>query len=81
MAHEFLCKYLLLVSFLKCCLFLSHSAQEQEAARLAKAIESQRSSNIHVAEERNQSTKHEFDEEDLYSGVARPSDPTKYRYV
>ena len=63
-----------------------YSQQEQEAARLAKSIESQRAQNIHVAEERNQVTEHDYDEEDLYSGVARTgngtsSDTGKYRFV
>ena len=44
-------------------------AQRREAERLAKEIEGQSTSNMHLAEERNQKIQGDFDEEDLYSGV------------
>merc|ERR1719217_1923490 len=45
------------------------SAKLREAERLAREIESTKSSNFHIAEERNQKIQTDFDEEDLYSGV------------
>lgn len=45
------------------------SAKLREAERLAREIEGTKSSNFHVAEERNQKIQTDFDEEDLYSGV------------
>lgn len=45
------------------------SAKLAEAERIAKEIESTASSNIHIAEERNQAISQDYDEEDLYSGV------------
>ena len=41
----------------------------RQAERLAREIEKTTSSNIHVAEERNQAIPGDFDEEDRYSGV------------
>ena len=43
--------------------------KQKEAERLAKEIESQSTSNIHLAEERGHVIQGDFDEEDLYSGV------------
>lgn len=40
-----------------------------EAERLAKEIEGQTTSNMHLAEERGQAVEGDYDEEDLYSGV------------
>jgi len=45
------------------------SAKLREAERLAREIEGTKSSNFHVAEERNQQIQTDYDEEDLYSGV------------
>ena len=42
---------------------------EAEAARIAREIESQASSNIHVQEERGQRTTADYDEEDRYGAV------------
>lgn len=60
----------------------------KEAERLAREIESTMSTNIHVAEERNQVIGGDFDEEDRYSGVldsnlvARNKDsPKKMNYA
>jgi len=44
-----------------------------EAARLAREIETTTSSNIHLKEERGQAVEGDYDEEDLYSGVLKPS--------
>jgi PAB1-binding protein PBP1 len=44
-------------------------AKIKEAERIAREIESTLSSNIHVAEERNQVIQGDYDEEDKYSGV------------
>jgi hypothetical protein len=44
-------------------------AKIAEAERIAREIEGTASSNIHIAEERNQAIQTDFDEEDLYSGV------------
>ncbi len=49
----------------------------QEAARIAREIESQTTTNIHLAEERNQKLALDFDEEDLYSGVLDKSGKDK----
>jgi len=43
--------------------------QRAEAERIAKEIESTSSTNMHVAEERNQAIATDYDEEDRYSGV------------
>lgn len=43
--------------------------KQQEAERLAREIESQATSNMHLAEERGQAVEGDYDEEDLYSGV------------
>merc|ERR1719491_1828107 len=45
------------------------SDKRREAERIAGEIEGTVSSNIHVAEERNQQIQTDYDEEDLYSGV------------
>lgn len=45
------------------------TAKIAEAERIAREIEGTASSNIHVAEERNQAIQTDYDEEDLYSGV------------
>ena len=45
------------------------ASQRAEAERIAKEIESTSSTNMHVAEERNQAIATDYDEEDLYSGV------------
>ena len=45
--------------------------QLDKAARIAKEIEGQQSSNIHMQEERGHAIEREIDEEDLYSGVLR----------
>ena len=47
--------------------------KRMEAARLAKEIEGTASSNIHIAEERGQVVEGDYDEEDRYSGVLKPS--------
>lgn len=47
--------------------------KRMEAARLAKEIEGTASSNIHIAEERGHKLEGDFDEEDRYSGVLKPS--------
>ena len=58
------------------------SAKIKEAERLAREIESTASSNIHIADERNQTILGDYDEEDRYSGVlteklqARSKDPS-----
>jgi hypothetical protein len=53
-------------------------AQQIKAAeKLAKEIESQTSTNIHVAEERGFKLETDFDEEDLYSGVLKQADGSK----
>lgn len=44
-------------------------SRQVEAERIAREIESQTSTNMHVAEERNQASTTNFDEEDRYSGV------------
>ena len=49
----------------------------QEAERIAREIESQTTTNIHLAEERNQKLALDFDEEDLYSGVLDKSGKDK----
>jgi PAB1-binding protein PBP1 len=43
--------------------------KQEEAERLAREIESQATSNMHLAEERGQVVEGDYDEEDLYSGV------------
>ena len=43
--------------------------QQFEAERLAREIEGQTTSNMHLAEERGQAIEGDYDEEDLYSGV------------
>ncbi len=43
--------------------------KQMEAERLAREIEGQTSSNMHLAEERGQALEGDYDEEDLYSGV------------
>lgn len=43
--------------------------KQEEAERLAREIESQATSNMHLAEERGQMMEGDYDEEDLYSGV------------
>jgi LsmAD domain/Ataxin 2 SM domain len=48
------------------------SQQQQLAAQLAREIEGSTSTNRHVAEERGHAVQGDYDEEDLYSGVARP---------
>lgn len=45
------------------------SAKIKEAERLAREIEKTVSTNIHIAEERNQAIQGDYDEEDRYSGV------------
>mmetsp|Transcript_12335 Transcript_12335/g.20429 ORF Transcript_12335/g.20429 Transcript_12335/m.20429 type:complete len:766 (+) Transcript_12335:125-2422(+) len=45
------------------------SAKIKQAERMAREIENTTSSNIHVAEERNQAIGGDYDEEDRYSGV------------
>lgn len=45
--------------------------QIKKAEKLAKEIESAATTNIHLAEERNQALQTDFDEEDRYSGVIR----------
>ncbi len=45
------------------------TAKIAEAERIAREIEGTASSNIHIAEERNQTIQTDYDEEDLYSGV------------
>ena len=45
--------------------------KREQAERLAREIESQTTSNIHLAEERGQFMETDFDEEDLYSGVLK----------
>jgi PAB1-binding protein PBP1 len=47
--------------------------QLEKAERIAKEIEGQQSSNIHMQEERGHALEREIDEEDLYSGVLRQS--------
>ena len=57
-------------------------AKIKEAERLAREIETTASSNIHIADERNQTVLGDYDEEDRYSGVlteklqTRNGDPT-----
>lgn len=57
-------------------------AKIKEAERLAREIETTVSSNIHIADERNQTVLGDYDEEDRYSGVltetlqTRNGDPT-----
>lgn len=49
-----------------------YKRREAEAARIAREIESQTSTNAHVREERGQALENDFgDEEDKYSGVRR----------
>jgi PAB1-binding protein PBP1 len=49
-------------------------AQQIKAAeKLAKEIETQTTTNIHMAEERGFKVETDYDEEDLYSGVLKPS--------
>jgi hypothetical protein len=45
------------------------TAKIKEAERLAREIEKTVSTNIHIAEERNQAIQGDYDEEDRYSGV------------
>jgi hypothetical protein len=45
------------------------ASQRAVAERIAKEIESTSSTNMHVAEERNQAIGNDYDEEDRYSGV------------
>lgn len=52
-------------------------ARLREAERIALEIESQSTTNIHLAEERNQKLALDFDEEDLYSGVLDKSGKDK----
>ncbi|KAL7438408.1 hypothetical protein ACHAXM_006198 [Skeletonema potamos] len=52
-------------------------AKFKEAERIAREIESQTTTNIHLAEERNQKLALDFDEEDLYSGVLDKSGKDK----
>lgn len=52
-------------------------AKFKEAERIAREIESQATTNIHLAEERNQKLALDFDEEDLYSGVLDKSGKDK----
>jgi hypothetical protein len=47
--------------------------QIEQAERYAREIEGTRSTNIHLQEERGQVMERDVDEEDLYSGVIRPS--------
>lgn len=49
--------------------------KQREAARLASEIEREASENVHIREERNQDLGGDFNEEDLYSGVQRPTPP------
>ena len=53
------------------------SSKIQRAEQLAKEIEGTASSNIHVQQERNQSTAQDYDEEDLHSGVLREKEARK----
>ena len=52
-------------------------AKFKHAERIAREIESQVTTNIHLAEERNQKLALDFDEEDLYSGVLDKSGKDK----
>lgn len=52
-------------------------AKIKHAERIAREIESQTTTNIHLAEERNQKLALDFDEEDLYSGVLDKSGKDK----
>ena len=52
-------------------------AKFKQAERIAREIEGQTTSNIHLAEERNQKLALDFDEEDLYSGVLDKSGKDK----
>ena len=49
------------------------SRKKMEAERLAKEIESTTSTNIHISEERGHRVEGDYDEEDRYSGVLKPS--------
>jgi len=53
--------------------------KQYEAGRIAKEIEGQVSSNMHVAEERGQAVEGDYDEEDLYSGVLVTDKESKER--
>lgn len=53
--------------------------KQYEAERLAREIEGQVSSNMHVAEERGQAVEGDYDEEDLYSGVLVTDKQSKER--
>ena len=52
-------------------------AKIKHAERIAREIEGQTTTNIHLAEERNQKLALDFDEEDLYSGVLDKSGKDK----
>ncbi|KAL7492033.1 hypothetical protein ACHAWT_001283 [Skeletonema menzelii] len=52
-------------------------AKLKHAERIAREIEGQATTNIHLAEERNQKLALDFDEEDLYSGVLDKSGKDK----
>mmetsp|Transcript_19958 Transcript_19958/g.39980 ORF Transcript_19958/g.39980 Transcript_19958/m.39980 type:complete len:761 (+) Transcript_19958:171-2453(+) len=52
-------------------------AKFKHAERIAREIEGQATTNIHLAEERNQKLALDFDEEDLYSGVLDKSGKDK----
>lgn len=52
-----------------------------KAERLAKEIENTSSSNMHIAEERNQVVNQDYDEEDRYSGVLKQQPKPRLNYA
>lgn len=48
-----------------------HKEQIRQAEKLAREIESKETTNMHLAEERNQAIQTDYDEEDRYSGVLK----------